>query len=256
MPKHLKVERDGRLMIITLNRPEVRNALHAPACVEMSEVLDEFQSDPERWIAIITGAGDKAFCAGHDLTNDFFEPMPATGWAGLAKRTGLNKPIIAAVNGYAMGGGFEIALMSDIVIAEKRASFGLSEPRVGFVAAGGGAQKLPLRVPKAIAMGMLLTGNRMPAAEAARWGLVNEVVPNGTSVEAARRWADQILTCSPAAVRFTKQIAMLALEPEITSRPAFDFVEEKMKPVLFGLEDTREGMRAFAEKRKPVWTGR
>lgn len=255
MPEHLKVERDGRLMIITLNRPQVRNALHAPACVELSSALDELQSDPELWIGIITGAGDKAFCSGHDLTDNFFEPMPPTGWAGMSKRTGLDKPIIAAVNGYALGGGFEIVLMSDIVIAEERASFGLSEPRVGFVAAGGGSQKLPLRVPKAIAMGMLLTGNRMGAEEAARWGLVNEVVPNGGSVEAARRWADQILACSPAAVRFTKQIAMLALEPEITSRPPFDLVE-KIKPVLFELEDTREGMRAFAEKRKPVWTGR
>jgi enoyl-CoA hydratase/carnithine racemase len=255
MPEHLKVERDGRLMIITMNRPQARNALHAPACVEMSAALDELQHDPELWIGIITGAGDKAFCSGHDLVDDFFEPMPATGWAGLAKRKGLNKPIIAAVNGYAMGGGFEIALMSDIVIAEERASFGLTEPRVGFVAAGGGSQKLPLRVPKAIAMSMLLTGRKIGAAEAARWGLVNEVVPNGTSVQAARRWADEILLCAPGAVRFTKEIAMLALEPEITTRPSFDFVDT-MKPILFAMEDSREGLKAFAEKRKPVWKGR
>ncbi len=255
MPEHINVERDGRLMIITMNRPKTLNALHTPACVEMSAALDELQNDPEVWIGIITGAGDRAFCSGHDLVNDFFEPMPATGWAGMAKRRGLYKPIISAVNGYALGGGFEIALMSDIVVAEERASFGLTEPRVGFCAFGGGSQKLPLRLPKPIAMGMLLTGNRMGAAEAARWGLVNEVVPNGTSLEAARRWADNILKCSPAAVRFTKQIAMMSLEPEITHRPPFDVVEE-LKPVLFAMEDTKEGMRAFAEKRKPVWTGR
>jgi enoyl-CoA hydratase/carnithine racemase len=255
MPDHVNVERDGRLMIITMNRPASLNALHAPACFEMSDALDEFQNDPELWIAIITGAGEKAFCSGHDLVDGFYEPMPATGWAGLAKREGLDKPIIAAVNGYAMGGGFEIALMSDIVIAEEHASFGLSEPRWGFVAAGGGSQKLPLRLPKPIAMGMLLTGNRMGADEAARWGLVNEVVPKGQSVAAARRWADDILKCSPQAVRYTKHIAMLAMEPEVASKPAFDFVEV-MKPRLFALNDTKEGQLAFAEKRKPVWTGR
>jgi enoyl-CoA hydratase/carnithine racemase len=255
MPKYIKVERDGRLMIITLNRPESRNALHTPACVEMSDALDELQTDPELWIGIITGAGDKAFCSGHDLVDNFFEPMPPTGWAGMAKRKGLNKPIISAVNGYAMGGGFEIALMSDIVVAEERASFGLTEPRVGFAAFGGGSQKLPLRVPKAIAMGMLLTGRKISAEEAARWGLVNEVVPNGRSLEGARRWADEIMACSPIAVRFTKQVAMLALEPEVTHRPPFDIIEE-LKPVLFATEDSKEGMRAFAEKRKPVWKGR
>src|SRR3546814_7588072 len=113
MPEHIKVERDGRLMIITMNRPQALNALHTPACIEMSEALDELQNDPELWIGIITGAGDKAFCSGHDLVDNFFEPMPDTGWAGLAKRKGLNKPIISAVNGYAMGGGFEIALRSE-----------------------------------------------------------------------------------------------------------------------------------------------
>nr|BAM93305.1 putative Carnitinyl-CoA dehydratase [Sphingomonas sp. KSM1] len=255
MGEFIEVERDGRLMIITMNRPKSLNSLHTPACIEMSHALDELQNDPDLWIGIITGAGDRAFCSGHDLVDDFFEPMPATGWAGMAKRQGLNKPIISAVNGYAMGGGFEIALMSDIVVAEERAVFGLSEPRWGFCAFGGGAQNLPHRLPKPIAMGMLLTGNRMGAAEAARWGLVNEVVPNGTSVEAARRWADDIMKCSPAAVRFTKQVAMMSLEPELTHRPAFDIIED-LKPVLFAMEDTKEGMKAFAEKRPPVWTGR
>src|SRR5690606_1683772 len=202
-----------------------------------------------------TGSGDKAFCSGHDLVDGFFEPMPPTDWAGMTKRKGLDKPIIAAVNGYAMGGGFEIALMSDIVIAEERAFFGLSEPRWGFVAAGGGAFKLPLRLPKAIAMGMLLTGNRISARDAARWGLANEVVPNGTSLDAARRWPENILRCSPHAVRYTKHIAMQAVEPESAEQPTFDFIEQ-MKPALFALDDTKEGMRAFAEKREPVWTGR
>ncbi|MGI4815080.1 MAG: enoyl-CoA hydratase-related protein [Janthinobacterium lividum] len=251
----IRTETAGHLLIVTLDRPQVMNSLHAPACHELSAVWDAFQADPDLWVAIITGSGDKAFCAGHDLADGFDDPMPDTGWAGMAERADITKPIIAAVNGYALGGGMEIALCSDIVIADERARFGLTEPRVGFAALGGGAARLTLRMPPAIAMGLLLTGKKIDAAEAHRWGLVNEVVPAGTVMAAARRWADEILLCSPLAVRATKQVALDALEgqqllSDIGRR------REQLGGVLRSAEDTREGIKAFLEKRKPAWKGR
>jgi enoyl-CoA hydratase/carnithine racemase len=255
MPKFLQVERDGRLLIVTVQRPEVLNSLNAPACHELSAVWDEFQADPALWVAIITGAGDKAFCAGHDLTDGFDEPMPATGWAGIADRTDLTKPIIAAVNGLAFGGGFEIALACDIVVADERARFAMSEPRVGFVALGGGAERLCLRIPAPVAMGLLLTGRRIGAEEAHRWGLVTEVVPAGTVLAAARRWANEILTCSPLAVRYTKELALAALETR-EMREALAPRRHEIYRALTKLADTQEGIDAFAAKRKPVWQGR
>src|SRR5882757_4621841 len=148
MGEFIRVEQSGRVLTITLQRPKLMNALHAPACRELSAVLDSFQADPDVWIGIITGEGDRAFCAGHDLAEGFDDPMPSTGWAGMAERTDITKPLIAAVNGLAFGGGFEIALCCDVAVADERAVFCMSEPRVGFVALGGGVQRLSMRLPK------------------------------------------------------------------------------------------------------------
>jgi enoyl-CoA hydratase/carnithine racemase len=254
MGKYCKVQRDGHLTIVTLTIPEKLNSLNAPACVELEQIWDDFDQDPDQWIAIITGAG-RAFCAGHDLADAPDEPMPKSGWAGLSQRQGRRKPIIAAVNGPAFGGGFEIALTCDIVIADEKAKFALSEPRVGAVALGGGIQRLALSIPTQAAMGLMLTGRRIDAAEAQRLGLVNEIAPEGTVMDVARKWADEILACSPLAVRYTKQLALEALEgaslPELIARR-----EHEIAPKLFELEDTKEGIAAFLGKRQPNWQGR
>lgn len=254
MGEFIRTERDGHLLIITLDRPQVLNALHAPACHELSAVWDDFVADDELWIAIVTGEG-RAFCSGHDLLDGFDDPMPESGWAEMARRTNLNKPVICAVNGLAMGGGWEIALASDIVIADEKASFALSEPRVGYAALGGGAQRLVHRMPWHIAMDLLLTGRRMKAEEAHRWGVVTEVAPAGTVMERARAKAAEILQCSPMAVRVTKQMALASLQSEAEQAPLND-LSTRLARSIDALEDTKEGVRAFAEKRPPVWQGR
>ena len=173
MAQYSKVETDGRLMIVTINRPEVYNACHPMANQELVEAFDEFQTNPELWVAIITGAGDKAFCAGNDLkyhaeiqAKTGKRPVhPAKGFGGLANRFDLDKPVIAAVNGIAMGGGFEIALACDIIIASDQAKFALPEPRVGLAAGAGGMQRLSRMIPLKKAMGMMLTGKRMSATK-------------------------------------------------------------------------------------------
>jgi enoyl-CoA hydratase/carnithine racemase len=255
MYKYCRVERDDKLLVITLDRPEVLNSLNAPACFELDEIFNDFERDPSLWIALITGAGDRAFCAGHDLADAPDAPMPLSGWAGLSERPQRTKPLIAAVNGLAMGGGFEIALACDIVIADCRSSFAMSEPRVGAVALGGGAQRLALRLPRAIAMGMLLTGRRFDAAEAHRWGLVTEVAAAGQAMEVARRWAAEILECAPLAVRLTRDLAMQVLEGAEFAA-LLGRRRREIAARLLATEDTDEGIRAFLEKRKPVWLGR
>ena len=187
MIEYCQVARHDRILVVTLDRPAVHNSLHAPACFELDAIFNDFEADPDLWVAIITGAGERAFCAGHDLADAPDAPMPATGWAGLAQRTSCNKPLIAAVNGLAMGGGFEIALACDIVIADPRATFAMSEPRVGAVALGGGVQRLALALPRAVAMGLLLTGRNIDAAEAHRLGLVTELAGPGQSLAVALR---------------------------------------------------------------------
>jgi enoyl-CoA hydratase/carnithine racemase len=187
MGEYSKVERDGRLLIVTINRPEVYNALHPMANQELSDVFDGFAADPELWVAIITGAGDKAFSAGNDLKyhaklqkETGKRPVgPPMGFGGLTSRFDLDKPVIAAVNGVAMGGGFEIALACDLIIASDKATFALPEPRVGLAAGAGGMQRLPRMVPLKQAMGMMLTGRHVSAQEGLQLGFVTAVVPPG-----------------------------------------------------------------------------
>ena len=258
MLEYCRVERDGPLFVVTLDRPEVRNALHPPANHELEKVFDEFCADPDLWLAIITGAGDHAFCAGNDLKYQAEVgagvKLPPTGFAGLTARFDNPKPLIAAVNGLAMGGGFEIALACDIIVAADSAVFALPEPRVGLAAMAGGIQRLPRQIGLKPAMGMLLTGRRVSAEEGRALGFVNEVVPAAEVLPAARRWAEQILECAPLSVRASKQAALQGLDKSS--------LEEAIRARYAGLgamlksEDYLEGPRAFAEKRKPNWKGR
>jgi len=258
----IRVEKRENLTIVTINRPEVMNALHPLACRELDEAFNEFSADPEAWVAIITGAGDRAFCAGNDLkwqADHGAETMRKMREAlrgffgGITRRYDCFKPMIAAVNGLALGGGFEIALACDIIVAAENATFGLPEPRFGMMARAGGAVRLPRQIPYHLAMGLILTGRRISAQEAYRLGLVNEVVPLAQLMPAAERWAGEILECAPLALRAAKESVLLGLNLPL---------EEAIPKIFSGIatmhesEDYVEGPRAFAEKRKPRWKGR
>jgi len=263
MSEYCKIERDGHLMTVTINRPAVYNALHPMANQELSNAFDAFAADPELWVAIITGAGDKAFCTGNDLkyhaeqrAKTGARPQhPPKGFAGLTNRYDLAKPVIAAVNGFAMGGGFEIALACDLIIASDKALFALPEPRVGLAAGAGGLQRLPRMIPLKQAMGMMLTGRRVSAEEGYRLGFVTAVVPQAQLMAEARRWAGEILECSPMSIRATKQVVMRSLDV-----PALEIATHNLDyPAYVDMtrsKDTIEGPLAFAEKRKPKWKGR
>jgi enoyl-CoA hydratase/carnithine racemase len=252
-----QAERDGHLFIVTINRPEVMNALHPAGNAELAGVFDEFAADPDLWVAIVTGAG-RAFSAGNDLKYQAGggdrSGQPAAGFGGLTSRYDLTKPVIAAVNGVAMGGGFEIALACDIIVAAENAVFALPEVRVGLAALAGGVHRLPRTIGTKQALGMILTGRRVSAAEGQQLGFVNEVVPEGQALAGARRWAEQILEASPMSVRASKQAVLQGLERggvEAASAGKYSAVND-----MVGSADFIEGPKAFAEKRPPNWTGR
>ena len=249
-----KVEDEGRIRIVTLNRPEVLNALHSDAHLELEQVWDEFAARDDLWVGIVTGAGERAFSAGNDLKVQAAGKRgqgARTGFAGICNRFDLDKPLIAAVNGVAMGGGFEIALACDIIIAAENAIFALPEPRVGLIAGAGGVHRLPRMIPQKQALGMILTGRRVPASEGKELGFVTEVVPQGEALVAAKRWAEMILECSPMAVRTSKQAVYRGMN-EPTLRDALN-ARYPMQDAMMKSEDYSEGPRAFAEKRKPNW---
>jgi dehydration protein DpgD len=255
----IRYEKKSRIAYLTLDRPEVLNALHIPAQHECARALDAFEQDPDAWVLIITGAGDRSFSAGMDLHARAAEgdrPAPGLpgGFAGLTNPRGSNvsKPVIAAVNGYALGGGLEIALACDIVVAADTATFGLPEVKRGIVAGGGGMYRLPRQLPLKIAMGYLLTGRSMTAAEAHAWGLVNEVVPASELMAAAERWANEIMEAAPLSVRATKEAAMHGLD--MTLEAAYNEQFPALQ-VMRASNDSREGVKAFTERRKPDWTG-
>ncbi len=253
----IKTEREGNLFILTMNRPDVMNACHSPMHEEMQTAFDEFANDDSLWVAIVTGAGDRAFSAGNDLKYQAAGGKRwkvRTGFGGITSRFDLFKPVIAAVNGVAMGGGFEVALACDIIVASDKAVFALPEVRVGLMAGAGGVHRLPRTMPLKQAMGMMLTGKRMSADDGFRLGFVNEVVPHDQLMDAARRWAAEILEASPLSVRATKEAVYKGFDAA-TLEEAIDAVY----PVTQQMRDSQdfiEGPKAFSEKRKPNWQGK
>ncbi len=255
----ITVEAKDRITTITLNRPEVMNALNPSMHAELQEAFDEFVSDSYQYICVVTGAGDRAFCAGSDLkaaVTNGHRGYPKDGYAGLIERFDCPKPIIAAVNGVALGGGFEVALACDIIIASESASFGLPEPLVGAVALGGGVHRLARQIGLKQAMGMILTSKRVSAAEGLRLGFINEVVPAADLMTAVARFCNEILKASPMSIRASKETVMRGLDESGVAEamrnqsgyPAFAQWQRS--------DDAKEGPLAFAEKRPPNWRGR
>ena len=252
---------DAQVLTITLNRPQLLNALHPPMHAELQSAFDAFAAENSQRICVVTGAGERAFCAGSDLkaaaqwADITIGGYPKNGYAGLIERFDLNKPIIAAVNGLALGGGFEFALACDLIIAADTARFGLPEPLAGAVALGGGMHRLARQIGLKQAMGMILTGQSVTAEVGLRLGFVNEVVPSNELQSATDRWCEQILRCAPLAISASKESVMRGLdEPSLADSirnqegyPAFAAWKQS--------NDTREGPGAFAEKRAPQWSG-
>ena len=251
----IEVARAGPVTTVRLNRPEVLNALTTDMHEALEAAFNAFAVDPAQQICVITGEG-RAFCAGSDLkaaSSGDRRTYPAHGYAGLIERFDCAKPFIAAVNGVAMGGGLEIALACDIILAAESASFALPEPLVGAVALGGGVHRLARQIGLKRAMGMILASRRVDAREGERLGFVTEVVPDGELAAATSRWCEAILKGSPMAICASKEAAMRGLdEPSLA-----DAVRNQSEYPAFAAwresDDAREGPRAFAEKRPPQW---
>ncbi|HXG42622.1 MAG TPA: enoyl-CoA hydratase-related protein [Dehalococcoidia bacterium] len=252
-------EKKGRLAYITINRPDRRNAIDPLTSKELYDAFHDFKDDPEVWVAIVTGAGDVAFCAGADLVA-MAEAFAGRGgqsynvpFAGITRGFECWKPIIAAINGYCLAGGLELALCCDIRIAAEHATFGLPEPKRAIIPAAGGTQRLTRAIPLAYAMELLLTGERFDAQWALRAGLVSRVVPKEQLMPTAQEVAEKILECGPLAVRAIKQAALRGREMSLEDGLA---LESQLAGEVFRSEDAREGPLAFAQKRKPQYKGR
>jgi enoyl-CoA hydratase len=248
------VERRGAVQVITINRPTKKNALDAGVAAGVAAAVDELDESDELRVGVLTGAGG-TFSAGMDLKAWLRGETPAIEGRGLCgiSMTPPRKPLIAAVEGGALAGGFELVLACDLVVAGRGARFGVPEVKRSLVAAGGAALLLPQRVPRAVALELLLTGESMDAARAADVGLVNRVVDDGKALDAAVGLAEVIGANGPLAVAATKQIVQSV--PSWTPEEMWDRQEDVVAPV-FGSEDAREGSTAFAERRPPVWRGR
>jgi crotonobetainyl-CoA hydratase len=255
----IRFETADHVARVTIDRPEVLNAIDATAERDLQAIWTAIEADRSIRAVVLTGAGDRAFSAGADMKGaagpsglEYWAAARPGGFGGIALRTTLDVPVIARVNGHAMGGGFEMVLGCDIVVAAEEASFALPEPRVGRLPLDGGMVLLQRQIPYRQAMGILLTGRRVPAREALAMGLVNEVVPRADLDAAVDRWLADILACAPLSVRAVKQVVrrtaqMAAEEAQAARLPAL--VEALQS------RDSAEGVRAFVEKRKPVWTG-
>ena len=258
------VDRSGNVLIITINRPEARNAVNSAVSIGVGNALEEAQNDPDVRAVVITGAGDKSFCAGADLKaiarrENLYHPDHAEwGFAGYVQHF-IDKPTIAAVNGTALGGGTELALASDLVVAHELAQFGLPEVKRGLIAAAGGVFRIVNQLPQKVAMELLLTGEPLTASDALEWGLINQVVKEGHKdavLDAALALAARVTVNAPLSVQASKRIAYGVDDGVITADEAgWQRTVSEMRSLIRS-EDAKEGPLAFAEKREPVWKAR
>tara|TARA_B100001750_G_scaffold102495_2_gene81024 strand:- start:207 stop:998 length:792 start_codon:yes stop_codon:yes gene_type:complete len=257
-------ELEGHVARITLDRPESLNSLNPDLRWELSQHFDEVENNDDIWLAVVTGSGDRAFCAGADLKHRARERDATTeqraDWAqknietrSLTERWHFAKPVIARVNGFALGGGLELAMACDIIVAAEHAEFGLPEPRRGLIAGAVGVHRLPRQIGLKPAMGHLLTGRHMTAARAYELGLVNQVVSLDGLDLAVNGWIEDILRCAPLSVRATKEAAMRGLDMALPQAFYNEYEWERKRQQS---ADTLEGPRAFAEKREPRWVGK
>jgi crotonobetainyl-CoA hydratase/dehydration protein DpgD len=259
----VRYEKKGHVAQVTLDRPDVLNAMDLRMHEELREVWDDVETDDDVWVAVLTGAGDRAFCVGQDLKErdrlnregasaTTFGSRGLPGWPRLTDRFTLFKPVIARVDGYALGGGFELALACDLVIASDRAVFGLPEARLGLVPGAGGVFRMVRQLPQKTAMGYLLTGRRMDAATALRHGLVNEVVPVADLDRCIEEWTNDLVRSAPLAVRAIKEAALRSVDMPLEDAFTAEYRWEDRRRRG---GDAVEGVRAVVEKREPVWTG-
>lgn len=255
------VEREGRVMIVTINRPEVRNAVNLAVTRGLGHALDEADADTDVWVVILTGAGEKSFCAGQDLKalmrgEQVFPDDPeeaAWGFAGYVSHH-ISKPTIAAVNGPALGGGTELTLASDLAVASDTAVFGLPEVKRGVLSGAGGLFRLPKQVPEKIAMEMILTGDPITAQRALELGLVNQVVPQSEVLDAAKALAARITVNAPLSVWGSKRVAKGIVDGRVAAEDAGWEQTNDFAAFIQTTNDSKEGPIAFAQKREPHWT--
>jgi crotonobetainyl-CoA hydratase len=256
----IRYELSGGVARVTIDRPAVLNAVDKAAHDELARTWDRIEADPSVRVVVLTGAGERAFCVGADVSAggvgktgmEYWADLDPNGFGALSLRETLDVPVIARVNGYALGGGMEMVLGCDLVIAAETARFGLTEPRIGRLPLDGGMVKLPRRIPYTQAMGLLLTGRKAPAAEMHRLGLVNEVVPAAELDAAVQRWVDDVVACAPLSVKAIKQVVQRTahLEPREANTVRLPALVAALQS-----KDQDEGVRAFQEKRAPVWSG-
>jgi len=251
-------EKEGHVAYITLNRPEAMNALDPEAIIRLEEIWSEIRNDPDILVSVLTGAGKKSFCTGTDMKKT---PPPKECMAAIYLRDGqpiiphmkMWKPIIAAINGYAVGGGLEMALACDMRICSSKAKFGLTEVKVASLAGLNGTQCLPRAIPQAVAMKMLLTGELIDALEAHRVGLVSDVVEPNELMVLAKRYAEKIASNAPLSVKAAKQAVVMGMDMPLDHGIAFSHL---LWVILRDTEDRKEGFTAFSEKRAPKYEGK
>ncbi|WP_354359786.1 enoyl-CoA-hydratase DpgD [Variovorax boronicumulans] len=256
-------DRQGRVARITINRPEVLNAMDLATHEALSAALDDFERDDGLWVAVLSGAGDRAFSAGQDLKElkrrqetgvapTSFGSRGLPGWPRLTERFGLAKPVVARVNGLALGGGFELALACDIVVAASHAEFALPEARLGLIPGAGGVFRLSRQLPYRTAMGYLMTGRRLSADRAYELGLVNAVVPATELDACVQQWVDELLSCAPLSLRAIKEAAARSATMPLADAFVARYEWEERRRAS---RDCQEGPAAFVEKRPPRWSG-